>query len=136
MLVMLIIWATEKITMMETAWWLSSMPLILRNASLFALTNAVTSHVSSAASTTTLREFLLWAWNVFNISLSSFVFFLWAFCEMCREGRKKQNLKCVRFNINGEARVLLVANRDISKGERLYYDYNGYEHEYPTENFV
>ncbi|KAH0900123.1 hypothetical protein HID58_049691 [Brassica napus] len=51
------------------------------------------------------------------------------------EGRKKQNLKCVRFNINGEARVLLVANRDISKGERLYYDYNGYEHEYPTENF-
>ncbi|KAG2284235.1 hypothetical protein Bca52824_055455 [Brassica carinata] len=42
------------------------------------------------------------------------------------EGRKKQNLKCVRFNINGEARVLL----------RLYYDYNGYEHEYPTENFV
>jgi len=54
----------------------------------------------------------------------------------CREGRKKQNLKCVRFNINGEARVLLVANRDISKGERLYYDYNGYEHEYPTEHFV
>ncbi|KAF8097120.1 hypothetical protein N665_0294s0025 [Sinapis alba] len=52
------------------------------------------------------------------------------------EGRKKQNLKCVRFNINGEARVLLVANRDISKGERLYYDYNGYEHEYPTENFI
>ncbi|CAN6859074.1 unnamed protein product [Brassica oleracea] len=52
------------------------------------------------------------------------------------EGRKKQNLKCVRFNINGEARVLLVANRDISKGERLYYDYNGYEHEYPTENFM
>uniref|UniRef100_A0A1J3DQD0 [histone H3]-lysine(27) N-methyltransferase n=1 Tax=Noccaea caerulescens TaxID=107243 RepID=A0A1J3DQD0_NOCCA len=52
------------------------------------------------------------------------------------EGRKKQNLKCVRFNINGEARVLLVANRNISKGERLYYDYNGYEHEYPTEHFV
>ncbi|KAL1218173.1 Histone-lysine N-methyltransferase ATXR6 [Cardamine amara subsp. amara] len=52
------------------------------------------------------------------------------------EGRKKQNLKCVRFNINGEARVLLVANRNICKGERLYYDYNGYEHEYPTEHFV
>ncbi|GMI83556.1 hypothetical protein HRI_002024900 [Hibiscus trionum] len=34
------------------------------------------------------------------------------------DGRKKQNLKCVR------------------KGERLYYDYNGYEHEYPTEHFV
>ncbi|KAL9334592.1 hypothetical protein Peur_071773 [Populus x canadensis] len=53
-----------------------------------------------------------------------------------QEGRKKQNLKCVRYDVNGECRVLLIANRDISKGERLYYDYNGYEHEYPTEHFV
>ncbi|XP_028790840.1 histone-lysine N-methyltransferase ATXR6-like [Neltuma alba] len=52
------------------------------------------------------------------------------------EGKKKQNLKCVRFDVNGECRVLLIANRDISKGERLYYDYNGSEHEYPTEHFV
>ncbi|XP_043723027.1 probable Histone-lysine N-methyltransferase ATXR5 [Telopea speciosissima] len=52
------------------------------------------------------------------------------------EGRKKQNLKCVRYNVNGECRVLLVAIRDIAKGERLYYDYNGYEHEYPTHHFV
>ncbi|KAL1290868.1 hypothetical protein HN51_059409 [Arachis hypogaea] len=52
------------------------------------------------------------------------------------EGRKKQNCKCVRYNVNGECRVLLVATRDISKGERLYYDYNGYEHEYPTHHFV
>ncbi|KAH7543810.1 hypothetical protein ACOSP7_031403 [Xanthoceras sorbifolium] len=52
------------------------------------------------------------------------------------EGKKKQNLKCVRYNVNGECRVLLIANRDIAKGERLYYDYNGYEHEYPTEHFV
>ncbi|KAL6523079.1 putative Histone-lysine N-methyltransferase atxr5 [Orobanche hederae] len=52
------------------------------------------------------------------------------------EGRKKQNVKCVRYSINGECRVLLVATRDIAKGERLYYDYNGYEHEYPTHNFV
>ncbi|KAK1571684.1 hypothetical protein Q3G72_021303 [Acer saccharum] len=52
------------------------------------------------------------------------------------EGKKKQNLKCVRYNVNGECRVLLIANRHISKGERLYYDYNGYEHEYPTEHFV
>ncbi|GLJ55843.1 hypothetical protein SUGI_1199130 [Cryptomeria japonica] len=52
------------------------------------------------------------------------------------EGRKKQNLKCVRFNVDGEARVLLIAIRDISKGERLYYDYNGYEQEYPTHHFV
>ncbi|XAR52184.1 Histone-lysine N-methyltransferase [Bertholletia excelsa] len=52
------------------------------------------------------------------------------------DGKKKQNLKCVRFDVNGECRVLLVANRDIPKGERLYYDYNGYENEYPTEHFV
>ncbi|KAL8192709.1 hypothetical protein R6Q57_027157 [Mikania cordata] len=52
------------------------------------------------------------------------------------EGKKKQNLKCVRFDVDGKARVLLVANRDISKGERLYYDYNAYEHEYPTHHFV
>uniref|UniRef100_A0A0D9VBJ4 [histone H3]-lysine(27) N-methyltransferase n=1 Tax=Leersia perrieri TaxID=77586 RepID=A0A0D9VBJ4_9ORYZ len=52
------------------------------------------------------------------------------------DGRKKQNLKCVRFDVDGECRVLLVANRDISKGERLYYDYNGSEHEYPTHHFV
>ncbi|XP_020231981.1 histone-lysine N-methyltransferase ATXR6 [Cajanus cajan] len=52
------------------------------------------------------------------------------------EGKKKQNLKCVRFNVGGECRVLLIANRDITKGERLYYDYNGDEHEYPTEHFV
>ncbi|XP_008775399.2 histone-lysine N-methyltransferase ATXR6 [Phoenix dactylifera] len=52
------------------------------------------------------------------------------------DGRKKQNLKCVRFNVDGECRVLLIAIRDISKGERLYYDYNGYEQEYPTQHFV
>ncbi|XP_040377280.1 histone-lysine N-methyltransferase ATXR6-like [Oryza brachyantha] len=52
------------------------------------------------------------------------------------DGRKKQNLKCVRYDVDGECRVLLVANRDISKGERLYYDYNGSEHEYPTHHFV
>ncbi|GFY87545.1 similar to TRITHORAX-RELATED PROTEIN 5 [Actinidia rufa] len=52
------------------------------------------------------------------------------------EGRKKQNLKCVRYNVNGECQVLLVATRDIAKGERLYYDYNGYEYEYPTHHFV
>lgn len=53
-----------------------------------------------------------------------------------RDGRKKQNLRCVRFNIDGEAHALLIAIRDIHKGERLYYDYNGYQHDYPTEHFV
>ncbi|KAG0490043.1 hypothetical protein HPP92_006906 [Vanilla planifolia] len=52
------------------------------------------------------------------------------------EGKKKQNMKCVRYNVNGECRVLLIANRDIAKGERLYYDYNGHEQEYPTHHFV
>lgn len=52
------------------------------------------------------------------------------------ESKKKQNLKCVRYDVNGECRVFLVATRDIAKGERLYYDYNGYEHEYPTQHFI
>ncbi|KAJ9557561.1 hypothetical protein OSB04_012175 [Centaurea solstitialis] len=50
--------------------------------------------------------------------------------------KKKQNVKCVRYNVKGESRVLLVATRDIQKGEKLYYDYNGYENEYPTHNFI
>ncbi|MCO5610461.1 hypothetical protein L7F22_064699 [Adiantum nelumboides] len=53
-----------------------------------------------------------------------------------REGRRKQNLKSVRFDIDGEVHALLIAIRDIHKGERLYYDYNGYQHDYPTEHFV
>ncbi|XP_024364099.1 histone-lysine N-methyltransferase ATXR6 [Physcomitrium patens] len=52
------------------------------------------------------------------------------------EGRKKQNVRCVRYNIDGEARAILVAIRDIPKGERLYYDYNAYQTEYPTKHFV
>ncbi|KAL3524627.1 hypothetical protein ACH5RR_012999 [Cinchona calisaya] len=52
------------------------------------------------------------------------------------ESKKKQNLKCVRYDVKGECRVLLVATRDIAKGERLYYDYNGHEHEYPTHHFI
>ncbi|WVZ59524.1 hypothetical protein U9M48_009650 [Paspalum notatum var. saurae] len=41
-------------------------------------------------------------------------------CTACsiREGRKKQNLNCVRFDGGGECRVLLVTNRDISKDQR------------------
>jgi SET domain-containing protein len=55
---------------------------------------------------------------------------------ICREGKKKQNCKCVRYSVDGESRVFLVATRDISKGEKLYYNYNGYENQYPTHNFV
>lgn len=52
------------------------------------------------------------------------------------EGRRKQNLRCVRYDINGQSRVLLIAIRDVAKGERLYYDYNAYHKEYPTQHFV
>ncbi|XP_052157552.1 probable Histone-lysine N-methyltransferase ATXR5 [Oryza glaberrima] len=52
------------------------------------------------------------------------------------DGKKKKNIKCVRYDIDGESHVLLVACRDIACGEKLYYDYNGYEHEYPTHHFV
>uniref|UniRef100_J3L866 [histone H3]-lysine(27) N-methyltransferase n=2 Tax=Oryza brachyantha TaxID=4533 RepID=J3L866_ORYBR len=52
------------------------------------------------------------------------------------DGKKKQNIKCVRYDIDGESHVLLVACRDIACGEKLYYDYNGYEHEYPTHHFI
>ncbi|XP_068316652.1 probable Histone-lysine N-methyltransferase ATXR5 [Pyrus communis] len=52
------------------------------------------------------------------------------------EGKKKQNCRCVRYSVNGQCRVFLVATRDIAKGERLYYDYNGYEQEYPTQHFL
>ncbi|CAK9207221.1 unnamed protein product [Sphagnum troendelagicum] len=52
------------------------------------------------------------------------------------EGKKKQNLRCVRYDVDGEARVLLIAIRDIPQGERLYYDYNAFQKEYPTQHFV
>ncbi|XP_068662770.1 probable Histone-lysine N-methyltransferase ATXR5 isoform X2 [Aristolochia californica] len=35
------------------------------------------------------------------------------------EGRKKRNLKCVRYNVEGECRALLVATRDIGKAFNL-----------------
>ncbi|KAE9608704.1 putative histone-lysine N-methyltransferase chromatin remodeling SET family [Lupinus albus] len=53
-----------------------------------------------------------------------------------QEGKKKLNCKCLRYRVNGESRVFLVTTRDIAKGERLYYNYNGYEDEYPTHHFV
>ncbi|KAK4772672.1 hypothetical protein SAY86_014447 [Trapa natans] len=52
------------------------------------------------------------------------------------DGKKKQNCKCVRYDVNGECRVLIVATRHIAEGERLYYDYNGQEDAYPTHHFI
>ncbi|CAD6227033.1 unnamed protein product [Miscanthus lutarioriparius] len=53
-----------------------------------------------------------------------------------QDGKKKQNVKCVRYDIDVESHVLSVACRDIACGEKLYYDYNGYEHAYPTHHFL
>jgi hypothetical protein len=36
----------------------------------------------------------------------------------------------------GESHVLLMACHDIARGEKLYYDYNGYEHADPTNHFL
>ncbi|KAL4505289.1 hypothetical protein ABPG72_016356 [Tetrahymena utriculariae] len=54
-----------------------------------------------------------------------------------KKSMAKQNVHSVRFNINGESRVILYAKKNIKKGELLYYDYNaGGFGEYPTQNFV
>eukprot|EP00743_Colponemidia_sp_Colp-15_P006939 GILK01007488.1.p1 GENE.GILK01007488.1~~GILK01007488.1.p1 ORF type:complete len:364 (+),score=60.91 GILK01007488.1:90-1181(+) len=54
-----------------------------------------------------------------------------------KESRKKANLRSARFGVNGRSRVILYANRDIKKGERLYYDYNALiKDQYPTDFFV
>ncbi|OQU83959.1 hypothetical protein SORBI_3005G205700, partial [Sorghum bicolor] len=52
------------------------------------------------------------------------------------DGKKKQNVKCVRYDIDGESHVLLVACRNIVCGDKLYCNYNGYENAYPTNHFV
>jgi len=53
-----------------------------------------------------------------------------------KEGLRKLNVRSGRFNINGQCRIVLYANRNIKKGEILYYDYNaGCFGEYPTQGF-
>lgn len=84
-----------------------------------------------------MKEVISFSFTLFMCSLNTpCMFVIFVLFLQCSDGKKKQNLKCVRYDVNGESRVLLIANRDIRKGERLYYDYNGYEHEYPTEHFV
>uniref|UniRef100_A0A7N0TDW0 SET domain-containing protein n=1 Tax=Kalanchoe fedtschenkoi TaxID=63787 RepID=A0A7N0TDW0_KALFE len=53
-----------------------------------------------------------------------------------RESRKKLNCKLVRYNVDGEMRVFIVAIRKIEKGTTLYCDYNAGGYTYPTYNFV
>lgn len=116
-----------------TASWLSFYQKIHRKVLLSVPTSMETYLASLMASTITIRK----------QQIQKFVFFppkvipLGHHITDCfRFAKKKQNCKCVRYSIKGECRVLLVATRDISKGERLYYDYNGYEHEYPTHHFL
>ncbi|XP_074378751.1 putative Histone-lysine N-methyltransferase ATXR5 [Apium graveolens] len=52
------------------------------------------------------------------------------------EGRKKKNLKSVRYNVRGKCHVYLIALRNIKKGERLCYDYNGQDNGYDTQYFI
>jgi hypothetical protein len=53
-----------------------------------------------------------------------------------KDGKKKQNVKCVWYDIDGESHILLVAYRDIACGQKLYSDHNGQENAYPTINFL
>lgn len=54
----------------------------------------------------------------------------------CSASRRRQNVKSARFRVDGQVRVVLYANRDIRRGEVLFYDYNAEEKEYPTEHFT
>lgn len=53
------------------------------------------------------------------------------------KGVKKQNVKSIRYDIDGQVHVLLYAAKNIKKNDTLYYDYNAGGHEgYPTEQFI
>lgn len=50
---------------------------------------------------------------------------------------RKQNVQSERVVIDGQARVVLYATKDIPAGAQLYYDYNALDKDgFPTENFV
>ena len=50
---------------------------------------------------------------------------------------KKQNVRSIKYDIDGSVHVLLYAARTIKKHEVLYYDYNaGGHHTYPTQHFI
>ena len=51
------------------------------------------------------------------------------------EMENRINVKCRRFSVRGEARVLMISCKDIKSGAKLNYDYNGLDNQYPTENF-
>jgi hypothetical protein len=50
---------------------------------------------------------------------------------------KKQNLKSIKYDIDGKVHILLYSFKLIKKNETLYYDYNaGGNQGYPTSHFV
>ena len=57
------------------------------------------------------------------------------FINHANHGTLACNLSVFRCNIDGHARVLLRANRDIRKGEFLAYDYNSWDNCYDTSSF-
>uniref|UniRef100_M8D415 SET domain-containing protein n=1 Tax=Aegilops tauschii TaxID=37682 RepID=M8D415_AEGTA len=63
--------------------------------------------------------------NVLGITYATLVL-----SNSCSDGNNKQNIKCVRNDMDGECHVLLVTCRDIYRGEKLYYDYNGHDYMY------
>jgi hypothetical protein len=53
-----------------------------------------------------------------------------------KKGIKKQNVKSIRYNIDGQVHVILYSSKRIKKNDVLYYDYNAGGHDgYPTELF-
>ena len=51
------------------------------------------------------------------------------------EIENKINVKCRRFSVRGEARVLMISCKYIETGSKLIYDYNGLDNQYPTDFF-
>jgi hypothetical protein len=50
---------------------------------------------------------------------------------------KKQNVKSIKYDIDGSAHIILYASKTIKKNETLYYDYNAGGHKsYPTAHFI
>ncbi|KAK8800269.1 hypothetical protein WA171_004904 [Blastocystis sp. BT1] len=52
------------------------------------------------------------------------------------QSKKKQNVRSARYVIDNSLHVLLIALRDIKPGEILTFDYNGLDHNYPTDHFI
>ena len=45
-------------------------------------------------------------------------------------------MRSARFSYDGKVCVLLFCCRNVAKGDKLCYDYNGFRRGYPTEHFT